>query len=102
MKKITIIITALFVLAGCAYNPIIDTAGRSGTFNQSKADKITDDVMLCKQLAKKHTNNVVEGYKTVHNWYIRPQTLWLMPKLEYQEKKLVKNCLTNRGHSVLN
>ena len=41
-------------LVGCAYNPVIDTGGRSGTFNKSKADKITDDVMLCKQLAKKH------------------------------------------------
>ena len=102
MKKTIMLMPILLFVVGCAYNPVIDTAGRSGTFNQSKADKITDDVMLCKQLAKKHTNDFVEGYKTVHNWYIRPQTLWLMPKLEYQEKKLVKNCLTNRGHSVLN
>ena len=30
------------LMTGCAYNPVIDTGGRSGTFNQSKADKITD------------------------------------------------------------
>lgn len=89
------------LITSCAYNPVIDTGGRSGTFNQSKADKITDDVMMCKQLAKNHTNSAVEGYKVAHNWWLRPQTLWLMPKLEYKERKLVKNCLTNRGHSVL-
>ena len=100
MKK-TCLAILVMSLVGCAYNPVIDTGGRSGTFNKSKADKITDDVMLCKQLAKKHTNDFFEGYKTVHNWYIRPQTLWLMPKMEYKERKLVKNCLTNRGHSVL-
>ena len=100
MKK-TLLVIMVISLAGCAYNPIIDTGGRSGTFDQSKAEKITDDVILCKEIAKKHTNEFLEGYKTVHNWYLRPQTLWLMPKLEYKERKLVKNCLTNRGHSVL-
>ena len=100
MKKLMLVISVMS-LAGCAYNPVIDTGGRSGTFNQSKADKITDDVMLCKQLAKKHSNDFIEGYKVAHNWWLRPQTLWLMPKLEYKERKLVKNCLTNRGHSVL-
>ena len=55
MKKTIMLMPILLFVVGCAYNPVIDTAGRSGTFNQSKADKITDDVMLCKQLAKKHT-----------------------------------------------
>lgn len=88
-------------LAGCAYNPVIDTAGRSGTFNQSTAQNVTNDIILCKKLAQDNTNSFVESYKVAHNWWLRPQTLWLMPKLEYKEKKLVKNCLTNRGHSVL-
>ena len=92
----------MIVLSNCAYNPIIDTKGRSGTFNESKAVDITDDVQHCKTLAKENTNSVVEGYKIVHNWYLRPQTLWLMPKLEYSERKLIKNCLVQRGHAVLN
>ena len=92
----------MIVLNNCAYNPIIDTKGRSGTFNESKAVDITDDVQHCKTLAKENTNSVVEGYKIVHNWYLRPQTLWLMPKLEYSERKLIKNCLVQRGHAVLN
>ena len=90
------------ILSACAYNPIIDTAGKSGTFTEDKANQITDDIILCEQLAEKHTNDLVESYKVVHNWYLRPSTLWLMPKAEYTNQKLVKNCLTNRGHSVLN
>ena len=96
----TILVCTL--LNGCAYNPIIDTAGKSGTFTEDKANQITNDIILCEQLAEKHTNALVESYKVVHNWYLRPSTLWLMPKAEYTNQKLVKNCLTNRGHSVLN
>jgi len=103
MKK-TILYTMLFMtlLQGCAYKPIIDSNGRSGTFNEDKANQITNDIILCEQLAEKNTNQVVESYKVVHNWYLRPSTLWLMPKAEYTRKKLIRNCLINRGHSLLN
>jgi hypothetical protein len=103
MKKtiLTIGIFALF-LQGCAYKPIIDTAGRSGTFNEDKANQITNDIILCEQLAEKNTNPAIESYKVVHNWYLRPSTLWLMPKAEYTRKKLIKNCLLGRGHNVIN
>ena len=100
MKKIILVIFVMS-LVGCSYNPVIDSAGRSGTFDKSTAQNVTNDIILCKKLAKNHTNDFVEGYKAVHNWYLRPQTLWLMPKMEYKERKLVKNCLSNRGHSVL-
>ena len=104
MKK-TILTLGLLctLLNACAYKPIIDTAGRSSaSFNESQAKEITNDIMICENLAKQHTNSLVESYKVVHNLYLRPSTLWLMPKAEYTNKKLVKNCLTNRGHSVLN
>jgi hypothetical protein len=91
------------LLSNCtSYKPIIDTAGRSGTFPESKAVEVTNDVQHCRTLAKEHTNGVVESYKVIHNWYLRPQTLWLMPKLEYTERKLIRNCLEKRGHAVLN
>ena len=103
MKK-TILTLAIFVclLQGCAYKPIIDTARRSGTFNNSTAENITNDIILCQELAKKNTNDLVESYKVVHNWYLRPSTLWLMPKAEYTNNKLVRNCLKGRGHNVIN
>ena len=103
MKNILLIAIFVCLLQGCAYKPIIDTAGRSSaSFNESQAKEITNDIMICQNLAKENTNSLVESYKVVHNWYLRPSVLWLMPKAEYTNKKLVKNCLTNRGHSVLN
>lgn len=103
MKK-TILTLAISctLLSACAYKPIIDTAGRSGTFDSDRANLISDDIIICEELAKKNTNQLVESYKVVHNWYLRPSVLWLMPKAEYTNKKLIKNCLTNRGHSVIN
>ena len=102
MKTILLIMLSLSVLQACSYRPIIDSNGRSGTFNNSTAENITNDILLCEELAKKNTNDLVESYKVVHNWYLRPSTLWLMPKAEYTNQKLVRNCLTKRGHSVLN
>ena len=97
----TILLTTL--LSNCTtYKPIIDSAGRSGTFPTSQAVEITNDIQHCKTLAKENVNGAWESYKLIHNWYIRPQTLWLMPKLEYTERKLIKNCLEKRGHAVLN
>ena len=103
MKK-TILTLAISctLLSACAYKPLIDTAGRSGTFDSDKAKEITNDMQHCKTLAKDNTNFFVESYKVVQNWYLRPSTLWLMPKAEYTNEKLIRNCLLNRGHSVIN
>ena len=92
----------MILLNNCAYNPIIDTKGRSGTFNESKAVDITDDVQHCKTLAKDNTNMVAEGSKYVWNYYFRSATLWLSDKVDYKYPKIYKNCMKNRGHSVVN
>jgi hypothetical protein len=102
MKTILLLMLSMTLLQACSYKPIIDSNGRSGTFNNSTAENITNDIILCEELAKQHTNQLVESYKVVHNWYLRPSVLWLMPKAEYTNQKLVRNCLTKRGHSVLN
>jgi len=103
MKKTILIVGVVCtLLSACAYKPIIDSNGRSGTFDKSKAENITNDTQHCKTLAKQNTNIFVESYKVVQNWYLRPSTLWLMPKAEYTNEKLIRNCLLNRGHSVIN
>ena len=102
MKTILLIMLSLSVLQACSYRPIIDSNGRSGTFNNSTAENITNDIILCQELAKENTNQLVESYKVVHNWYLRPGVLWLMPKAEYTNNKLVRNCLKGRGHNVIN
>ena len=92
----------MLFLTSCSYKPVIDTAGRSGTFDISKSDEITNDLQHCKTLAKENTNGLIESSKYVWNYYFRSSTLWLSPKAEYVYPKLYRNCLTNRGHSVLN
>ena len=61
MKKILIWATC-HPCTNCGYKPIIDTAGRSGTFDQDRANLITDDTLHCKTLAKDNTNFVSNVY----------------------------------------
>jgi len=98
MKKLYLI---TLLISSCGYNPVIDTAGKSGSFDESRADQITNDLQHCKTLAKENTNDVLEGFKVVHNWYIRPSLLFLPDKAEYSYKPMVNKCMTLRGHAVL-
>ena len=79
-------------LTSCAsYKPIVDTAGRSGTFGDDKAKEISNDLQHCKQLAKENTN-------TLSNI-----SFWLMsPTAQTQYEDIYRKCMVNRGHSVLN
>ena len=79
-------------LTSCAsYKPIVDTAGRSGTFGDDKAKEISNDLQHCKQLAKENTN-------TLSNI-----SFWLMsPTAQTQYEDIYRKCMINRGHSVLN
>ena len=92
MKK-TILTVAIFVclLQGCAYKPIIDTAGKSGTFNTDQAKEITNDMQHCKTIAKDNTSFV----GNILYWS-------LSPTMDSKKESLTRKCLINRGHSVLN
>tara|TARA_B110000483_G_scaffold165835_1_gene196279 strand:- start:156 stop:434 length:279 start_codon:yes stop_codon:yes gene_type:complete len=92
MKK-TILTLGLLctLLNACAYKPIIDTAGKSGTFNTDQAKEITNDLQHCKTLAKNNTS------------FVGNIVYWtLSPTMDSKEESLTRKCLTNRGHSVLN
>jgi len=92
MKK-TILTVGLLctLLNACAYRPIIDSNGRSGTFNNSTAENITNDIILCEQLAEDNTNFV----SNILYWSISPT-------LDTKYESIMRKCLTKRGHSVLN
>ena len=92
MKK-TILTLGLFctLLNACAYKPIIDTAGKSGTFNTDQAKEITNDMQHCKTLAKNNTTFV----GNILYWS-------LSPTMDTKKESLTRKCLINRGHSVLN
>ena len=92
MKK-TILTLGLLctLLNACAYKPIIDSNGRSGTFDKSKAENVTNDKILCKKLANNNTS------------FVGNIVYWsLSPTMDTKKESLIRKCLTNRGHSVLN
>ena len=93
MKK-TILLCGLLatLLQGCAYKPIIDTAGRSSaSFNESQAKEISNDLQHCKTIAKENTT------------FVGNIVYWsLSPTMDTKKESLIRKCLTNRGHSVLN
>ena len=89
MKKIIFIF--LFCFSCSTYKPIVDSAGRSGTFPNAKAEEITNDLQHCKMIAQDNSSfwgNV--GY------------LMTSPTAETKYKMIYKNCMRNRGHSILN
>ena len=98
MKKLLI---AFLLITNCTYKPVVDTAGRSGTFPESQADNITNDIILCKELALENMNKSREGFAYIYNYYLRIGTLFLTPKMDYEYKQIQQNCLKNRGHSLL-
>jgi len=90
-KTILTIAISCTLLSACAYKPLIDTSGRSGTFNEDKAKEITNDIQHCKYLAKENTN------------FISNITYWtLSPTMDTKYESIVRKCLDKRGHSVLN
>ena len=79
------------LLNACAYKPIIDTAGRSGTFNTDQAKEITNDTQHCQTIAKNNTNMI----SNIFYWSVSPT-------MDTKYESIMRKCLTKRGHSVLN
>jgi polyhydroxyalkanoate synthesis regulator phasin len=92
MKK-TILTLGLLctLLNACAYKPIIDTAGKSGTFNTDQAKEISNDLQHCKTMAKENSTFV----GNILYWT-------LSPTMDTKYKSIMRKCVQNRGHSVLN
>lgn len=89
-------------MTGCAYTPIIDTAGRSGTFPTEQAVEITNDIQHCRELADEHTVRTLDMAQEAVNMYVSYGTLGIVPRRESTYKVRVRKCLEGRGHSVLN
>ena len=102
MKKLILLSLILLNLTNCAWKPIVDTKGRTGTHSTAQAENLSDDIKLCEMIAEEHTNKAVEATKGFYNFFIRPQTLWLSPEAKYDRENYMRNCLKGRGHNVLN
>ena len=92
MKTILLIVASLSLLQGCAYKPIIDTAGRSSaSFNESQAKEISNDLQHCKTIAKENTT------------FVGNIVYWtLSPTMDTKKESLTRKCLLGRGHNVIN
>jgi hypothetical protein len=93
MKKtiLTLAISCTLLSACASYKPLIDTSGRSGTFDTDQAKEITNDLQHCKTLAKDNTSFV----SNIFYWS-------LSPTMDTKYESITRKCLTKRGHSVLN
>jgi len=103
MKKGISLILILLSLTSCyTYKPVVDTAGRSGTFPNAKAEQITDDTILCTKFAE----NTLSDSQEFQGWLIdnilRPASLGVVSKADDTRKNYIRKCMSNRGHSVLN
>ena len=82
--KLKMLITTGIVctlLQSCTtYKPIIDTKGRSGTYDISRSDEITDRFTNLQTYLKMHTNMFMESLKYVWNFYFRPKTFMVESK----------------------
>jgi len=102
MKTLLSLILIL-LLGNCStYKPVVDTAGRSGTFPNAKAEQITDDTILCTKFAE----NTLSDSQEFQGWLIdnifRPASLGVVSKADDTRKNYIRKCMSNRGHSVLN
>ena len=88
----------VIILSACSYNPIVDHRGLKG---KEVAHRYTDDLHICKSIAKKNNSNLDTAYTYLHNYYIRPSLLFLPDKRKIGYNNMVKTCMTNRGHSIL-
>lgn len=93
----------LILVTSCStYKPVVDTAGRSGTFPHTKAEDITNDIILCEKFAEKTLSDSQEFQAWLIDNILRPASLGVVSKAEDTRKNYTRKCLINRGHSLLN
>ena len=101
-KMMIVIVLSLTLLQGCATKLVVDTKGRSGTFDKSRADELTDDRIICKKIVDENVNLLIDNGKWFFAKYMEYGTVGLIKAPERKSTKINRNCLTKRGHAVLN
>jgi anti-sigma-K factor RskA len=90
-------------LTSCyTYKPVVDTAGRSGTFPDAKAENITNDTILCTKFAEDVLSDSQEFQAWIIDNVLRPASLGVVSKADDTRKNYIRKCMINRGHSILN
>jgi anti-sigma-K factor RskA len=102
MKKLLGLILILTISNCSSYKVVVDSAGRSGTFQHAKAEQITDDTILCTKFAENTLSDSQEFQAWIIDNVLRPASLGVVSKADDTRKNYIRKCMTNRGHSVLN
>ena len=88
MKHLMGVIVSFTLLTNCSTHLVVDTKGRSGTFDKSTAHELTDDRIICNQIVKENVNGTVDNSKFLYAKYIEIATLGLV---KAKERKLMRN-----------
>ena len=102
MKRILLLALFATLLQACVPKVVIDTKGRSGTFDYSRAENLTNDKINCQQLVKDNVNLVFDYTRFAFTKYVEIGTIGLIKSDELQSKKIYRNCLKGRNHNVIN
>ena len=102
MKSYFLLAVFLTLLQACVPKMVIDTKGRSGTFDYSRAEDLTNDKIICQQLVKDNVNLVFDYTRFAFTKYVEIGTIGLIKSDELQSKKIYRNCLKGRNHNVIN
>ena len=102
MKTLLGLILILTISNCSTYSPIIDSKGRSGSWNEARAVEITDDIHHCRMLAEQHLSNSTEFQAWIIDNILRPASLGVVSKAEDTKKNYIKKCLAGRNHNVIN
>jgi len=102
MKTLLGLILILTISNCSTYNPIIDTKGRAGTWNEGRAVEITDDIQHCRMLAEQHLSSSTEAQAWIITNILRPMSLGVVSVAEDTKKNYIKKCLAGRNHNVIN
>ena len=102
MKKILLLVVFATLLQACDPKMVVDTKGRSGTFDYSRAEDLTNDKIICQQLVKDNVNLVFDYTRFAFTKYVEIGTIGLIKSDELQSKKIYRNCLKGRNHNVIN
>ena len=101
-KLILVLVASLTLLQGCAtYKPVIDTNGRSGTFNESTAKNLTANINDCNNIVDKNVIQTIDYGKYVMRKYWEAVSLGLIKAGEPKSKTMKRKCLETLGHAVL-
>ena len=102
MKRYFLLALLVCFLQACVPKMVVDTKGRSGTFEYSRAEDLTNDQILCEELVKENVNLVFDYTRFAFAKYVELGTVGIIKADELKSKKINRECLKGRGHSILN